>query len=599
MRRLPLPTTLLVVALATLAVLASAAGEAEGPADQLSQVGLTSAVTPGPGQGRWLLLHWFAYPTGQLRFYPTDDGPHAGWTLPGYDDHTWDDYSDVVWDHWWNATFAQPSLSGLGERVMIGRAGFVNRATYLYRRSFDLPPEPAGYALRAVTLRAWSDNNAVYYVNGQNVFLSGFPYGVSQPFTPRQLDLRPQGNLLAIQLSNDDQPYNPIGAQFELVYDYEAVPWLCFTGMAPPPPQPEGTAVTVTARAEDPRGIRLVRFFVNSASDGTSSGAWWKFAEVPAGGETVFHATAKLDWTQAPAGFPRTGTHLIVVNSFCAEGLFSARWRDDPCRELRFTWTASGTPSPTPTEGPSVTPSLTPTEGPRATPSPTPIASPTQTAGPSPAPTQTPSPSATWEPPTPTATGDPGATPTAMATPSATLPATPTPTPTGTPSTTPTATATPSATPSATATPTSTPSLTPTATPAAVLQASVRDWHDPLVASWRQRYTIVVTNVGTASATGVVLVDTIPARTWPLLDQSSPGASFDGGERVTWQLGALAPGASVTVYLELGTSSALPHCGYITNRVEAWGQETAVASARSHTLIERAGQPPCGAVILP
>lgn len=554
-------TVLLPLAFVILLLPWSAGARRASLAGAITQVGLTSGTTSGGNQGRWRLLDWYAYPADGFRFFPADSGPLAGWTLPEFDDSAWDDYTRVVWDHWWNEGFAQPSLTELGPRATIGREGFVNRATYLYRRYFDLPAAPPGYELRTLELQAWSDNNAVFYINGQLVFVSGFPSAVSMPLTPRQLGLRTLRNVLAIQVSNDDQGYNPIGVQFRLVLNYDPSLALCITGVSPASPQIEGTPVAVIARAEDGRGVYRVEFLMNSATDGSTDGSWWTLAEVAGEGHTICDARATIDWNRAPAGFPRMGTHRIVVNSYFSEGQLSARWQDDPCRQRLFTWMASATPTATPTA--SAIPSPTVTVLPSATLSATPP-TPTPTETLSPYPTPTPSPSAT-----------PGRT------------ATDTPLPTSTP------TATMTGLPTATATCT----LTPTPLPR--LEVSVRDWHDPLIASWRQRYTIVVANVGPVPAHQVTLVDMLPARTWALLDQSSAGATLDSQGRVVWEIGTMPPGATQTYYLEIGTSLALTHCSYVTNRVEVWSAGLLVEEAQSHTLIMRAGQPDCGAVILP
>lgn len=529
-------------------------------ADATTLVALSSPVSSGPGQGRWLFLDWFSYPNGQLQFYPTGTGPRAGWTLPGYDDSGWDDYTRDVWDYWWGAPFAQPSILELGQHAAVGRQGFVNRATYLYRRSFDLPQPPADTVLVSVQLQAWSDNNAVFYINGRQVYVSSWPAGWSQAFGPGELGLMAQGNVLAVQLCNDDQPVtNPIGVQFRVLLNYQPIR-LCLTGVTPRSPQWEGTSITVSAHAEDPRGIYQVRFLINSAADGSTSGTWWRFATVPGGGATTFDATATLDWSQAPTGFPRLGTHRVAVNSLYAEGQLSARWYADPCRQMVYEWVSAPQPTASPTATATVAPSLTPTATTTASPTPTATATPTASDTPSPTETQTPLPTAT-----------------------------PSPTPTETPTATATATATASATPS--------PTLS--ATPAGRLVLSMVDWHDPLPATWRQRYTITVTNVGAGTATGVVLVDTAPAGADVLLDQSSPGGAYDGVSTVTWSLGTLAPGASATRYLEILTHSWHQHCTYLVNRAAASGIGAEPVQAEARTVIIHLSQPTCGLPVLP
>ena len=87
---------------------------------------------------------------------------------------------------------------------------------------------------------------------------------------------------------------------------------------------------------------------------------------------------------------------------------------------------------------------------------------------------------------------------------------------------------------------------------AAAAAVQVIDWHDPLCMGWRQRYTLSFTNRGDVTLTGVRMVDTIPAEPLDvLLAESSPGAVFDGGRMVSWEIGAVAPGETVIRYLEI------------------------------------------------
>ena len=141
---------------------------------------------------------------------------------------------------------------------------------------------------------------------------------------------------------------------------YRLRPYLCITGITPTSPQPEGTNITVSAQAQDGCGLEEIRFYINSATDGSWDGFWWEFGRVSCGGtKQPCNGSAVLDWREVPDWLPRTGTHLIVVNSVGTDGAWSAIWGGDPCRQRLFTWLAP-TPPPTPTPTPAPTPTPTP-----------------------------------------------------------------------------------------------------------------------------------------------------------------------------------------------------------------------------------------------
>ena len=118
------------------------------------------------------------------------------------------------------------------------------------------------------------------------------------------------------------------------------------------------------------------------------------------------------------------------------------------------------------------------------------------------------------------------------------------------------------------------------------LSVSVSDWHDPLCATNRQRYTIVVRNDGVGTLTGVVLHDVVPSQYgYPRLGESSPGAVFDGVDTVTWQIGPLAPGESETRYLEFGTYSTIPHGTVMTNGISVESDQEGPVSASAQTTV--------------
>ena len=118
------------------------------------------------------------------------------------------------------------------------------------------------------------------------------------------------------------------------------------------------------------------------------------------------------------------------------------------------------------------------------------------------------------------------------------------------------------------------------------LAVSKADWHDPLCATHRQRYTIVVRNDGATTLTGVRLHDDIPVLYgYPRLDESSPGAVYDGVGTVTWEIGVLLAGESATRYLELGTYSTIPHETVMVNSVTAESDQEGPVSATAQTTV--------------
>ena len=115
---------------------------------------------------------------------------------------------------------------------------------------------------------------------------------------------------------------------------------------------------------------------------------------------------------------------------------------------------------------------------------------------------------------------------------------------------------------------------------------SVTDWHDPLCATDRQRYTIVVRNDGAITLTGVRLHDDIPVLYgYPRLDESSPGAVYDGVGTVTWEIGVILAGENATRHLELGTYSMIPNGTVMVNSVTAESDQEGPVSAAAQTTV--------------
>ena len=98
-----------------------------------------------------------------------------------------------------------------------------------------------------------------------------------------------------------------------------------------------------------------------------------------------------------------------------------------------------------------------------------------------------------------------------------------------------------------------------TVTAAADLSITKSGSADPVIAGEDLTYTLVVTNDGPSDATGVVVTDPIPAGTSFV---SADNGGTEAAGTVTWNLGALADGASttvhVTVHVDEGRTADLP-----------------------------------------
>src|SRR5207249_1573259 len=94
--------------------------------------------------------------------------------------------------------------------------------------------------------------------------------------------------------------------------------------------------------------------------------------------------------------------------------------------------------------------------------------------------------------------------------------------------------------------PTNGAAITTTVSSAPVLNVSKTDSPDPVNAGSNITYAISYSNTGNANATGVVITDTIPANT--SFVSATGGGTLAAGV-VTWNIGALAAGASASVQL--------------------------------------------------
>ncbi len=94
-------------------------------------------------------------------------------------------------------------------------------------------------------------------------------------------------------------------------------------------------------------------------------------------------------------------------------------------------------------------------------------------------------------------------------------------------------------------------------------------WHDPICAGNKQRYTLSFTNDGEIALTNVlvrdILSDVCPEQCdvcqwqggWEY-DDCSPGFTYDGGRTVSWFIPSVAPGETVTLYVEVRLWSSVP-----------------------------------------
>lgn len=118
---------------------------------------------------------------------------------------------------------------------------------------------------------------------------------------------------------------------------------------------------------------------------------------------------------------------------------------------------------------------------------------------------------------------------------------------------------------------------TTTLNPSIDLAVTKNDSIDPAIAGNDLTYTIVVTNNGPSTATGVSLSDTLPAGVTFSSVVASQGTASESGGVVTGTLGDLAPAASATITLVVGVDSATR--GTLSNTATVSATETDSNSA--------------------
>ncbi len=104
------------------------------------------------------------------------------------------------------------------------------------------------------------------------------------------------------------------------------------------------------------------------------------------------------------------------------------------------------------------------------------------------------------------------------------------------------------------------------------LTVTKADSADPVQAGSQLTYTLIVTNNGPSSATGVVLTDTLPSALTYVSGTSTSGTVSHADQVVTVNVGNLASGQSATVTLVAQIDSQFS--GTITNEAQVTGNET-------------------------
>jgi len=116
-------------------------------------------------------------------------------------------------------------------------------------------------------------------------------------------------------------------------------------------------------------------------------------------------------------------------------------------------------------------------------------------------------------------------------------------------------------------------------TPVVDLVVTKSDSADPVNAGGSYSYTLLVTNNGPSTATGVVVTDLLPPEVSFTSGSASQGSVSESAGTVTALLGTLASGASATITLNVTTADSAR--GTITNTATVAGNETETNSANN------------------
>jgi hypothetical protein len=324
------------LALALLAVLLSTSLRsmedvgAQGPTPGAwNEVMRTPGGSYGPGAwGRWKYLSNYGYscPAVVLEVYRPTSGTDAYWWTAAYDDSAWSSTGYVVWNDTWPVWGFNP-LPSIGSYAWNGTApccgtGYADAyfdpdSTALHRKTFTVDD---AYLIDRGRLHVFSDNQAIFYVNG---------HGVGDTSNIPGSWFRPGGtNVLAVQVSNDCTPNNMMGIQYVLEVYYSDPP--SWSGMVVN--DDTGTGVGGTAiefsgayeRCSAPGTYTTQRFgTVTTAADGTYS---FVLSPLPAChaaadccGWRGVHLVERLPWdtlyqpvsaSSPPPGSVQSSTHI-------------------------------------------------------------------------------------------------------------------------------------------------------------------------------------------------------------------------------------------------------------------------------------------------
>ncbi|MEM7028850.1 MAG: hypothetical protein AAF629_04610 [Chloroflexota bacterium] len=113
---------------------------------------------------------------------------------------------------------------------------------------------------------------------------------------------------------------------------------------------------------------------------------------------------------------------------------------------------------------------------------------------------------------------------------------------------------------------------------------SIRDNPDPVIAGTSLRYTLDITNTGSATATNLLITNTLDALlTFVDATPTPDGASVDPD--YGFALGSLGPGMTTTVVLSATVSPLAPHLGTVMNTITLASDQTAPAAVIETTTV--------------
>jgi len=107
-----------------------------------------------------------------------------------------------------------------------------------------------------------------------------------------------------------------------------------------------------------------------------------------------------------------------------------------------------------------------------------------------------------------------------------------------------------------------------------------------ICAGEKHSYNVTFENSGQHPLTRITLTDVLPGLTEFLPDTSSPGAKLDSFTgSVTWDVGTLLPGESISLHIEVQVAASVLDDTSITNRITASAQEIAPQETQVRTML--------------